>query len=77
MRTDERIIRIMPLPNVHDLHEVILATARRQAETTPQGQALAGTQLNELLHAIAANVAMVVHYRCEVALEGEPEAVAA
>ena len=81
MHTAKRIIWMMPLPNVHDLHEVILATARRQAATCPQGAALSahdgGVALDELIQAIAANVAMVVMHRFEVALEGEPETEAA
>lgn len=74
MCTAKRIIWIMPLPNVHTLHEVILATARRQVSTFPQAAGLSahdgGRALDELVQAIAANVAMVALYRCEVALEG-------
>ncbi len=70
----------MPLPSVHELHEVILATATRQAETCPQVAALTahdgGADPRALVAAIAGNVAMVVRYRCEVALERDEDASA-
>lgn len=61
------------LPSATEIHETILATARRQLATTRQGKALAAAGMSEiveqLITAIAGNAAMALRDAIDIAIE--------